>query len=131
MSLAEFYAAIGGDISDVLSRLPDERIVLKYVRKFPSDPTYAYLLSAFETESREKAFLAAHTLKGLCLNLGFTELYRISSALCEKLRNENADLTALRPLLLETTEAYGRVLSAVGILEPRNHNPSNGSENNR
>ena len=34
----------------------------------------------------ETAFRAAHTLKGLCLNLGFESLYKVDAALTEELR---------------------------------------------
>ena len=36
----------------------------------------------------EEAFRAAHTLKGVCLNLGFDELYEVSAEITEKLRGK-------------------------------------------
>ena len=36
----------------------------------------------------EEAFRAVHTLKGICLNLGFDTLYKASFELTEKLRDD-------------------------------------------
>lgn len=41
---------------------------------------------AYSPQDAETAFRAAHTLKGLCMNLGFDSLYEVSSALTENLR---------------------------------------------
>ena len=41
-----------------------------------------------EKNDGEEAFRAAHTLKGVCLNLGFDELYEASAEITEKLRGK-------------------------------------------
>ena len=86
MTLKECYAALGGDYENVTSRLPSEKFVQKFVLKFLNDPSYDLLCSSMESGSYEEAFRAAHTIKGVCQNLGFTVLGKSSSALSEALR---------------------------------------------
>ena len=44
----------------------------------------------------ELAFRAAHTLKGVCMNLGFDHLYKLSFEITESLRTGNLELESLR-----------------------------------
>ena len=87
MTLQECYAALGGNYKDVLSRLQMEKLVSKFVLKFLSDGSYDLLCRSLEEKNYEEAFRAAHTIKGVCQNLGFVRLSSSSSALCESLRN--------------------------------------------
>ena len=87
MTLQECYAAMGGDYAGVTSRLPTERMVQKFVLKFLNDGSYDLLVRSMEAEDYAEAFRAAHTIKGVCQNLGFTVLYQSSSQLSEALRH--------------------------------------------
>ena len=88
LTLQEFYTAVGGNYQDALGRMMGESMLRKFVLKFPNDPSFAALTQAIETSSQEEAFRAAHTIKGLCLNLGFGKLLHSSEILTEALRNE-------------------------------------------
>ena len=88
MTLQEFYAVVGGNYDEALSRLMNETLLRRFVLKFPNDPSYAALKQAISAGDREVAFRAAHTIKGLCLNLGFGKLLSSSEELTEALRNE-------------------------------------------
>ncbi len=59
----------------------------KYVLKYLDDPSYDLLCTSMAEKNYEEAFRAAHTIKGMCLNLSFTRLQTSSSALCEVLRH--------------------------------------------
>ena len=87
MTLKECYAALDGDYQGVMSRLPSEKFVQKFVLKFVNDGSYELLLRSMEAGDYAEAFRAAHTIKGVCQNLDFTLLYRSSAALSEALRN--------------------------------------------
>ena len=71
MTLQEFYAVVGGDYQDALNRMMMEAMLRKFLAKFPTDPSFENLSAALEAGNREEAFRAAHTIKGLCQNLGF------------------------------------------------------------
>ena len=87
MTLKECYEAIGGDYADVTARLPSEKFIQKFVLKFLDDGSYDLLCRSMETDNMEEAFRAAHTIKGMCQNLGFAKLGASSSALTEHLRS--------------------------------------------
>ena len=81
------YAEMGADYAEVLERLRDERLIRRYVLRFPDDPSYDALCRAMSGGRVEEAFLAAHTLKGITQSLGFGGLCTSASALTEALRN--------------------------------------------
>lgn len=111
MTLQECYAALGGDYAGVSSRLPTERMIQKFVLKFLNDGSYDLLLRSMEAEDCAEAFRAAHTIKGVCQNLGFTMLYQSSSQLSEALRN---GFTPEAPALMEQVKAnYRQTVEAI------------------
>lgn len=86
MTLQACYAALSGNYDEVLGRLRSERLVQKFVLKFLEDGSYDLLCRSMAEENYEEAFRAAHTLKGVCQNLSFDQLYGSSAKLCEALR---------------------------------------------
>lgn len=90
MTLKEFYAAVGGDYDATLNRIPKESMVLRFVKKYADDKTYAQLTEAVKAQDWETAFRASHTLKGVAQNLGFDGLYRAAFALTEEMRGGQA-----------------------------------------
>ncbi len=114
MNLQEFYAAVGGNCDEALSRLMGEAMLRRFVAKFPKDQSYATLRQALADGDRETAFRAAHTLKGLCLNLGFGKLLASSEALTEALRHEMP--VNVHELLAGVSEDYALTMDAVGKL---------------
>lgn len=116
MTLRDFYNKIGSDLDSVTALMGgSERIVDKFVRKFPKDPSAAELFKSFENKDYETAFRMAHTLKGVCLNLGFVKLRESASELTEALRNTVADNA---PELLEAVRRdYDEVIGALNELD--------------
>lgn len=86
MTLQECYAAMGSDYDEVIGRLRSERLVQKFVLKFAGDESYSLLQKSLAEKNYEEAFRAAHTIKGVCQNLGLSRLGASSSALSEALR---------------------------------------------
>lgn len=87
MMLEEMYQKLGGDYGDVRLRIPSEALIRRFAVKFLSDTTFADLVEAVEAQDWEKAFRAAHTMKGVALNLGFGTLCRTATELTEALRS--------------------------------------------
>ena len=108
MTIENFYALTGGDYADTKLRfLTDDRI-LRFVGKFPSDESFSLLKSSLAENNAETAFRAAHTLKGVASNLGFTSLFKVSSEITEVLRGGNtvaeeqfAELEKIYVLIIE------------------------------
>ena len=111
MTLLEFYAQVGGDYVDAQRRLVKEERIIKYLKLLAQDTTMSDLKEAVATGNREKAFRAAHTLKGITGNLALTRFAAAASALCAQLRplKEDADPA----LLAATEEAYNCFMKAL------------------
>ena len=92
MTLREFYDRTGGDYEGVLSRVLDEGRIRKYVKMFKNDPCYGELEMFLEKGNVEQAFRASHTLKGVCLNIGFNRLYSYTNTVTEALRSKDLAL---------------------------------------
>ena len=78
MDINEFYREIGVDAKDVLNRLGSVVLIKKYLNKFAKDGTFADLKKGIAEKDYQAAFRAAHTLKGICLNLELLPLSEIS-----------------------------------------------------
>ena len=63
-----------------------EMIIKKFAIKFLDDSSFQNLKDALAGKNLDDSFRAAHTLKGVCVNLGFDKLYEASSKLTEQLR---------------------------------------------
>lgn len=114
MTLQECYKSIGSDYNNTVARMcGKESILEKFVRKFAADPTYSSLVSSFENGDMETAFRMAHTLKGVCLNLGFTKLQESSSELTEALRNKDAIADNAAELFERVKTDYEMTLNAI------------------
>ena len=88
MNLEECYEKIGANYAEMLMRLPNPKLIEKFVGKFLDDDSFDNLSKQLELGNREEAFNAAHTLKGVCANLRFTRLFDSASLLTEELRNK-------------------------------------------
>ena len=91
MTVREGYEYLGASYDDVLSRFGSEELVERFAIRFLSDQSFRQLRDALEKGDGERAFRAAHTLKGVCINLGFDRLYNVSAELTEKLRGREIE----------------------------------------
>lgn len=111
MTVQELYKTISGDYNEACSRLINEKLVARFVQKFPSDPSMENLRSALAEGDFKSAFRAVHTLKGVCGNLAFTKLYQAAWNLTEQLRPQTGPAD---PVLLEQLEQeYVKTVSAI------------------
>lgn len=86
MTIQECYKEMGADYDEVFHRLPRESMVRKFALMFLNDDSYPKLEQSLKEGNVQEAFRAAHTLKGVCQNLGFTNLYQPAYELTEVLR---------------------------------------------
>lgn len=114
MTLRECYDSIGSDFNATVSRMCGKGSMLaKFVMKFPDDPTYNDLVSAYESGDMVTAFRMAHTLKGVCLNLGLDKLRESSAALTEALRNSEAIADNAAELYARVKQDYEMTVNAI------------------
>lgn len=91
MDLKECYSAAGADYEDVMRRFASEDRVGRFLTMFLNDQSFAALCAAMEAGRYEDAFRAAHTMKGITMNLSLNALRDSCVALTENLRGGEAD----------------------------------------
>ena len=112
VDLKEFYNNVGSDADDAISRLGgNARLAKRFVKRFLDDKCFSDLLLSLEKDDAQSAFRAAHTLKGVAVNLGMQTLFVKVSEITEllgagKLEESKKTLPALQ-------EEYFRVRSLV------------------
>ena len=112
MTVKECYDKVGSDYEGVLKRLGSEALIKKFAVKFLADGSFQDLKTSLEAGEAEQAFRAAHTLKGICLNLGFDNLYKPSEELTELLRGREI-LPGSQEKFAEVEAQYNRIVTAI------------------
>ena len=73
------------------------------------------LTKCWDVWAAKDAFRAAHTLKGICANLGLDRLYEIDCELTEKLRGRQTE--GSEELYQKVAEAYEATVTVLKELE--------------
>lgn len=121
MTIIELYREIGGNYTEVSSRLPNSALIEKYITKFPKDNSFKSLCKAIKDGEREDAFRAAHTLKGICLNLGLGDLLLPVKKLTEVLRSETYIISEkTNDLLKKVGSEYNKTVNAINLYMKEN-----------
>lgn len=91
MTLQECYNNLHGDYNEAKARLMNDRLIERFILKFPADPSMDALREMVEAGDNKAAFRAVHTLKGVAANLAFTQLFHDASNLTEQMRDLQHD----------------------------------------
>lgn len=111
ITVKEGYNLLGGDYEEVLSRLRDDERIKKYAGMFLKDTSYEDLTNGLENNDHEEAFRGAHSLKGVCMSLGFTKLYDSAFRITEILRGN--DMKGAADFLPMVKEDYNMTIEAI------------------
>ena len=114
MTLEECYKVCGGDYQEVLRRLQSETLIRRFLGKFLDDKSYEQIHENLNKQNFSEAFRAAHTLKGVCQNLGLGYLSESSVIVTESLRDGKQDVTS--EMLAKLDEDYKLTVSAIQSL---------------
>ena len=115
MTLEECYQKLNGNYAEARQRLMTEKLMDRFVLKFPGDPSMDQLREALSQGSRKDAFRAVHTLKGVAANMAFTQLQEAASDLTEQMRSLEYDAD---PVLLQKVEdSYRLVIETIAAYE--------------
>ena len=124
MTIQECYQKLGGEFAQVEKRLPSVGLVRKFIVKFLDDDSYSNLCLAMQNGQREEAFRAAHTLKGVSANLGFSRLLASAGELTELLRAETETIPGRAAALLEEVKQdYELIVSVIRAYLESEHQP--------
>lgn len=116
MDLKTCYQQMEGDYQAVMGRLRQEERVAKFLRLFQADESFALLERSMAAQDWPEAFRAAHSMKGVALNLGLTALANTSSELTEALR-AGAPAQDPAPLYQAVKANYDKALAAIAALD--------------
>lgn len=111
MNLQECYEKFGGDYDGVMGRLRREQLVRKLLYKFLDDKNFELFEASMQRQEYDEALRAVHTLKGVCQNLSFGQLYESSSRITLALKEK--DYGAAAELAPQLAADYGRVMQAI------------------
>lgn len=110
--LKKIYEVAGGELEKVLARYGgNEKMLKHFLHLFVKDSSFSKLQEALASDKTEEAFRAAHTLKGICANLGFEGLYKKASEITEILRR--GELDDAKPIFPGLAELYGNVIEII------------------
>ena len=108
--------AAGVDTEDALARfMGNEALMMKFLLRFPQDPSFQQLKEALARGDAAQAFAAAHTFKGVAGNLSMKALFQQASPVVEDLRR--GDLASAEGKMEALEERYRQTLKALSSLE--------------
>lgn len=114
MTLKDCYEKMHGNYADIMTRLNNETLISRLLVRFLDSVEYDDCGKAIAAQDWKLAFMAAHTLKGVALNLSFTDLASSSTALTEFLRSQKVDDPAkAEELYAAMTVDYNKVCSVI------------------
>lgn len=91
MQVCELYQAIGVDYDEVLAFFRREDRLQRYLVQTMDDPAFSSLDEAMAHGDYDTAFRAAHTIKGMSLNLLLKPMTTVVVDLVETLRGGQPD----------------------------------------
>ncbi len=89
MTLQELYESIGGDYSQATRVLRMDKLIDKHIRKLTSNGVVDKLIAAGDSMDPTELFETAHAVKGVCANLGLTNIASVASDIAEEFRPGN------------------------------------------
>ena len=108
MTIKECYDKMGADYENIYSRIGDAGLIEYLVLKFTKDTNMEKLVDALARQDYEAGFMAVHTLKGVVLNLGLTQLEPAVVALTDEMRGGRAPQS--QDLVESVKDIYARTL---------------------
>ncbi len=118
MTLKECYLNMGADYDDTFRRLCTDSLISRFLLKFADDANYEKLVAAVAAKDAEASFAAAHTLKGIILNLGLSQLFTPVNEITECVRHGWDDRAT--ELITDVQEAYAATIQHIRDWETSN-----------
>lgn len=111
-ALRQNLEAAGIDVDSGLERfMGSDALYEKFLKRFCDDTTFSDLTAAVSALDCEKAFTAAHTLKGVCGNLSMTNLEQLVKQQVEFLRA--GDMSPAAAMMPDITAAYEKIMQVL------------------
>ena len=86
MTVKELCTSIGADYDAALRTFGTEKMLAKFLLRFPKDPTYSKLKEGYEKGDAEQIFGAVHDMKSVYGNYGLKRFQEIAVEVTEAYR---------------------------------------------
>lgn len=117
MTVKECYEKMNGNYDDVMSRLRTDERVKKFLGKVADDKSVELLETSLNARNMEEAFRAAHTIKGVSMNLSLTGLYNVAENMTEALRGRTEYGDDLLPLFSDLKKVFADTCDVIRALD--------------
>lgn len=117
ITMKEQLMALKVQYDEVLGRfLGKEDFYLRMLKKFLDDKNFEGLEMAVQAKEWPEAFKYAHTVKGLCGNLGLDGILEYVAPLTEELRNEPYSEDRIAEYMSGAAEQYRKAVDVISAL---------------
>lgn len=116
MTVKEFYDATGGGYEEMIAKFGKDSTITAFLNIFKRDASYKTLTEKLAEGDVHEAFAAAHTLKGVALNLNLVGLIDPVCSVVEALRA--GDLQGAKEKFPALEGAYSKAVAALAVLLP-------------
>lgn len=115
--MRERLQTVGVNYDEVLKRfMGKEDFYLRMLKKFLADKNYEELRKAVDEKRWKDAFTYAHTVKGLCGNLGLDGILEYAVPLTDEVRSEPYDETKIADYMDRVTDLYEKTREVIESL---------------
>lgn len=111
MHLKECYTKLGGNYADVIDRLKQEEMIIRFIHIFAQENLPERIKDAIASGNARAAFCAAHSLKGNCMSLGFVRLHKTAEEITSLLRRNQINKAA--SVLVSLEAEYERTIKII------------------
>ena len=116
MTLQELYASIDGDYDRAVQIMKMDKLIGRYIQKFPKSGVHEALQAAGESMDPVKLFESAHAMKGVCANMGFDKLSEAVGLITEEFRPGNQRKHSdeeIKAMLADIDAMYKRTVAGI------------------
>ena len=116
MTLQELYTLIDGNYDHAVQIMRMEKLINRYVLKFPGNDLNAALMAAGESMDPARLFESAHAMKGVCANMGFDKLAEAVGIITEEFRpgkERKYTDSEVRDMLAKINDMYQRTVAGI------------------
>ena len=120
MTLQELYTLVDGNYNHAVQIMRMEKLIDRYVRKFPAGGLNTALMAAGESMNPTQLFESAHAMKGVCANLGLDVLASAADEITEEFRPGNSRSMSdeeVKAKLQKARERYGEIIEQISRYE--------------
>lgn len=115
--MREQLQTLGVQYDEVLGRfLGKEDFYLRMLKKFLDDKNFEGLEQTVAEKNWQEAFKYAHTIKGLCGNLGLDGILDSVAPLTEELRNEPYNESVIAEYAAHALQEYRKAVEVIAAL---------------